>query len=137
MGSDVEPLDLFWEDVTILIQDFLAFSENSSATVYLKVIDNNACTKFHTDGYSLRLFTTYHGRGTEWLPEKAVNRSALGETNDQIVKDPSKIQRMETCEVGILKGEIPNAPNRTRGIVHRSPEIVQTGEKRIILRIDI
>ncbi len=135
--SDLEPLDLFWEDLKMLISDFLTFSEHKSGTIHLKVIDNNACTKFHTDGYTLRLFTTYYGEGTEWLPEKAVNRSGLGKTNEQIVKDPSQIQQMEAFEVGILKGEVPNSHNRTKGIVHRSPEIVGTGEKRIILRIDI
>ncbi len=135
--SDLRPLDLFWRDLTILARDFISFSENKSGTIHLRAITNDACTKFHTDGYTLRLFTTYYGKGTEWLPEKAVNRLALGTTNDKIVKDLSRIQQMEAFEVGILKGELPNRPNRIKGIVHRSPEIKQSGEKRIILRIDI
>ena len=105
--------------------------------MHLKMISDDACTKFHTDGYSLRLFTTYHGKGTEWLPEKAVNRTFLGQSNDLIVKDASRIQQMDAFEVGILKGEIPGKASSVKGIVHRSPKIAHTGEKRIILRVDI
>ena len=129
--------DLFWEDIYLLSNDFLSLSETKSGTIVLKVISNDACTKFHTDGYSLRLFTTYFGRGTEWLPEKATNRRGLGKSNELIVKDASQVQQMDTFEVGILKGELPNMPNPTYGIVHRSPEISKLGEKRIILRVDI
>ncbi len=129
--------DLFWEDVARLSSDFLRLSEDRSGTILIKVIENNSCAKFHTDGYSLRLFTTYYGPGTEWLPEKATNRKGLGKTNKLIIKDPQQIQRMATFEVGILKGELPNRSNTVKGIVHRSPEISHTGGKRIILRVDI
>ena len=129
--------DVFWNDVNMLAKDFLSFSKRKEGTVVLKVIANDACTKFHTDGYALRLFTTYYGNGTEWLPEKATNRKGLGKSNEQIIKDLLQVRRMDPFEVGILKGELPNQMNRTRGIVHRSPEIGQTGAKRVILRVDI
>lgn len=128
--------DLFWEDVARLSTDFLKLSEDGTGTILMKVIESNSCAKFHTDGYSLRLFTTYYGPGTEWLPEKATNRKGLGKSNELIVKDPQQIQRMSPFEVGILKGELPNRPIAVKGIVHRSPAILQTGEKRIILRVD-
>ena len=129
--------DAFWIDVYRLVNDFLAFSESASGKVHLKVVGDNACTKFHTDGYRLRLFTTYVGRGTEWLPEDAVNRTALGTHNKNIFKNEFRIQRIKTGHVSILKGEAPNQPQSVRGIVHRSPQINDTGEKRIILRVDI
>lgn len=132
-----ENSDAFWKDVTMLVDDFLRFSEDGAGTVHLKQVKDNACTKFHVDGYSLRLFTTYFGKGTEWLAEKAVNRRGLGKTNEVIVKDNRFIQRMNPFDVGILKGEIPYQRNKTKGIIHRSPEIENDGERRIILRIDL
>ena len=132
-----EASELFWMDVLQLSKDFLTFSKDRSGIVHLKVISDDACRKFHIDGYSLRLFSTYYGKGTEWLPEKAVNRSGLGKTNKLIVKDSSLIQRMNAFDVGILKGELPSMTKRVKGIVHRSPQINEVGEKRIILRIDI
>jgi len=49
----------FWQDVIQLTRDFLLFSGREEVTLHLKIIDNDACSKFHIDGYSLRLFTTY------------------------------------------------------------------------------
>lgn len=137
-GSEkTEASELFWQDALQISRDFLEFSKDGSGVVHLKVISDDSCRKFHIDGYSLRLFTTYVGKGTEWLPEKAVNRLALGKANELIVKDPSLVQRMNAFDVGILKGELPRRSQRVRGIVHRSPQISKAGEKRIILRVDI
>jgi len=129
--------EAFWRDVEKIAKDFLKFSKEGRGTLHLKLVNNDACKKFHVDGYSLRLFSSYLGPGTEWLPERAVNRHALGTTNARIVDDPDKIQQMGTGHVGILKGEIPSQLNKVKGIVHRSPQITQTNTKRIILRIDI
>ncbi len=127
----------FWRDLSFLAKDFLRMSDTGAGILHLRMVRNDACSKFHLDGYDLRLFTTYHGPGTEWLPEKGVRRTALGKNNHQIVKDPKLIKRMEPFEVGILKGEIPNRLNGTPGIVHRSPSLTGSGEQRIIMRIDI
>jgi len=129
--------DEFWNDVRLIAYDFLKFSEKRRGKLHLKVVDNNACSKFHVDGYRLRLFTTYYGPGTEWLPEEAVKRHELGTTNERIISDPNKIRQLGTGHVGILKGILPYRSSTVKGIVHRSPEISQTNLKRIILRIDI
>ncbi|HAP61763.1 MAG TPA: hypothetical protein DCR93_20445 [Cytophagales bacterium] len=129
--------DSFWQDLIMITRDFLAFSKNGSGQIHLKVVRDDACRKFHTDGYRLRLFTTYYGRGTEWLPERATNRAALGKNNEKIVKDPALVKRMEPFQVGILKGEVPNTIHTVKGIVHRSPPIAQAGERRLIHRVDI
>lgn len=127
----------FWSDARRLTADFLDFAEGRSGTLHLKVVSDGACTKFHTDGYRLRLFTTYYGLGTEWLPEAAVDRSALGKTNESIVKDPDQVQRIGTGHVSILKGELPGQKCTVKGIVHRSPSITSIDQRRLILRIDI
>ena len=128
---------LFWNDICQLTKDFLLLARMQSGTIHLKVIDDNSCSKFHTDQYKLRLFTTYYGKGTEWLPEKATNRKALGKTNKLIVKDASKIQELTTYDVGVLKGTIPGLINSSKGIVQRSTKIEKKKDKRIILRVDI
>jgi len=137
-GANAEAFELFSQDVYRLCHDFISsFSQEKAGSVHLKMVTGNECTKYHVDGYIMRLFTTYHGEGTEWLPEKAVNRAALGTTNEQILKNPALVQRMAPFEVGILKGELANKLNSTRGIIHRSPQIEETNNRRIILRVDI
>ncbi len=135
--SHTEGADAFWIDVYQLLRDFLSLTKSSYCTLHLRSVGDDGCTKFHTDGYNLRLFTTYFGPGTEWLPEDALNRKALGTLNDSIVVNPDRIQRMGTGHVGILKGELPGRAPAAMGIVHRSPVIGHSGEKRIILRVDI
>jgi hypothetical protein len=127
---------LFAEDITKLTCLFMDIIKEDVIQLYLKVVSNDACSKFHTDLYDLRLLCTYEGKGTEWVEEQNVNRKMLmkGEKH-QIIKDQSKVNAMEPFEVGILKGEA-SAKNKGRGIVHRSPPILQTGEKRLLLRLD-
>lgn len=135
-GGSPDQGKVLWQDVYQLVSDFLVLSGSDSGTIHLRVVENDACTKFHVDGYMLRLFTTYYGQGTEWVPEVAVNRAALGTENRRIVKDMRQVRQMGTGHVGILKGELPNKVDQVRGVVHRSPEITRLGEKRIILRVD-
>ena len=127
----------FWQDVEMLVHDFLHFSTSREGTVHLKQLTSTECPRFHVDGYNLRLFTTYVGAGTQWLPEKGTNRRGLGAGHGKIVKNESLIKQMDAFEVGILKGEVPNARGSVRRIVHRSPELVDKSDRRIVLRIDI
>ncbi len=133
----IENSDAFFQDLSEIVFAFLNFSQDRSGTMYLRKIDHNACSKFHTDGYYLRLFCTYSGPGTEWLTEDNVDREALGTSNDKIVRDQNKVRQMRAGDVGILKGDLFKYTGAANGIVHRSPEIADTGEQRIILRVDI
>ena len=127
---------LLAEDIASIATCFMGIINEEAVRLYLKIVDNDACAKFHTDRYHLRLLCTYIGKGTEWIEEYYVNRKMLmrGE-NHQIIKDPMKVQTMEPFEIGILKGEA-SMKNKDKGIVHRSPPISQTGEKRLLLRLD-
>lgn len=124
------------EDIIKLASLFFEITGAPNLRLILKIVSDDACRKFHTDAYDLRLLCTYSGRGTEWIEDRFVNRRKLfhGE-NEDIIKDNSKVRRMEPFEVAILKGEISSRP-KGKGIVHRSPPIQQAGEKRLLLRID-
>jgi hypothetical protein len=119
-----------------LIYQFAAICNAEYVRVHLKTVANDACRKFHIDGYNLRLLCSYAGPGTEWTYNENVNRKYLGEgENEQIIKDWGHINQLNSFDVAILKGELPH--KRTgNGIVHRSPAIEQTREHRLLLRID-
>ncbi len=124
------------EDIEMLT---LAFSDTCRARhlkLHLKAVSNDACRKFHIDGYDLRLICSYAGPGTEWTYNENVNRKYLGEgENEQIIKDWGRVRQLKSYDVAILKGELPH--KRTgNGIVHRSPAIEQKCAKRLVLRID-
>ena len=124
-------------DIEQLLQHFEQITAINSFRLLLTTVNTNMCRRFHTDINDIRMLCTYKGPGTLWLTEDNVNRSALHsyDDNESIVSDESKVQQLSTGDVVLLKGAIyPNSA--TKAVVHRSPTIEETGEKRLLLRID-
>lgn len=127
---------LLMADISLLTESFLELCGKQQLRLHLRTVEDDACSKFHVDGYPMRLICTYDGPGTEWLPNDKVNRKALGTTNRRIVTNPMYIRQMKPFHVGIMKGDILG-PNTKNGVVHRSPSIKEKGLKRFVLRLDI
>lgn len=125
------------KDIESLLDIFEKVSQAKTFRLLFATINTNMCRRFHTDVNDLRLLCTYYGPGTLWLKEENVNREALEtcKDNECIVLNPDDIQQAPTGSVVILKGSIyPH--ESTKAIVHRSPTIEESGEKRLLLRID-
>jgi len=125
------------EDINKLLMQFQEITNASSFRLMLATVNTNMCRKFHTDINDLRMLCTYSGPGTLWLSEDNVNRQALNSCgdNDCIVLDENKIQQASSGAVVILKGAI-YPQEGAKAVVHRSPTIEETGERRLLLRID-
>ena len=113
----------------LLLDDICLLAHKSSelfASTYLRlrfdVLTDNKCAKFHIDHVAARLLCTYRGVGTEY--------SFL---DDQ--KRPAEIFHTPNCGAIVLRGtEWPtDCPNN---LVHRSPEINDGNETRLLLIID-
>lgn len=125
------------EDIKSQLSQFEQISGSSSFRLFLGTVNTNMCRKFHTDINDLRMLCTYSGPGTLWLTEDNINRNALnnkGDENDMVI-DESKVRQAEEGTILILKGAIFPQEN-TKAAVHRSPTIEETGERRLLLRID-
>lgn len=124
------------EDITELLHRFQAISKATSLRFLLSSVKSNMCRKFHTDINDLRMLCTYRGPGTMWLKDDNINPNALDTRTSSIsiVINEDDIQQVPTGSVSILKGAL--YPNATNGVVHRSPIIEETGERRLLLRID-
>ncbi|MFM8913385.1 MAG: DUF1826 domain-containing protein [Flammeovirgaceae bacterium] len=130
---DWQPLG---DDIISLASIFHGICKTDYVKLYLKKVKDDSCRKFHIDGYEYRLFCSYAGPGTEWVYNHNVSRKYIGHgSNEQIIKDMSKIQQLHTYDVAILKGELPHQLSG-KGIVHRSPPIEYQNQTRLILRID-
>jgi hypothetical protein len=122
-------------DIVNITHQFFEITSASRLRLILKIIADDACRKFHTDAYDLRLLCTYKGKATEWVEEVNVNRALLkAGNNESIVKDLRKIKCLQPFEVAVLKGEPAIRPHG--GIVHRSPPIESEGERRFLFRLD-
>ena len=124
-----------FEDISERLAQFEQISQASSFRLLLSTISTNMCRKFHTDVNDVRMLCTYVGPGTLWVPDKAIDLDASYARGNgkEIVIDLEKVEQVGTGDVIILKGALYPEAN---AIMHRSPTIEESGEKRLLLRID-
>ena len=115
-------------EVAMLVRVFGAATGATRVSVRLDVIETDACRRFHADYVSARLICTLIGPGTQWLDTAAAAALAQGEAIDRLT-----IRSIATGDVALFKGRLwsPEAP-----IVHRSPPITKTAQRRLLLVID-
>jgi Protein of unknown function (DUF1826) len=126
-------------DMSWLLAYFAEVTCAARFRLFLGIVRDDQCRKFHVDAVAMRMVTTYVGPGTEWIPEASVDRDALGrmierpsQANAAIARNPAAVCRAHRGDVLMLKGaRHPDA--RGRGAVHRSPPIEQGGEHRFVL----
>jgi hypothetical protein len=127
-GTATEALQ---KDAQSLLQVFSEVTKASTFKMLLSVVNTNMCRKYHTDINDLRLLCTYHGPGTLWLAESETKQY---ESDDDTEVD-ERARQVEAGQVTILKGALYPADN-VSACVHRSPTVEETGERRLLLRID-
>lgn len=115
-------------EIAMLASGFAAVAGTSRLSIRLDVIETDACRRFHVDYVTARLICTLIGPGTQWLD--AADAAALGKGADV---ESLTIRSIATGDVALFKGRLwsPEAP-----IVHRSPPIAKTGDRRLLLVID-
>lgn len=109
-------------------------------TADLAVTRSDECRKYHTDYYRLRLLVSYGGPGTEVVPERALDRAALGKgsgedvatENREIVRDRRLVLRARAGDFVLLKGE---RFGNGLASVHRSPPVERNGGARLVLKL--
>ncbi len=124
-------------DIIRQVELFERTSKASSFNLLLATVNTNMCRRFHTDMNDLRMLCTYSGPGTLWLTENNLDRDALYTpvSNDGIALNENEVQQAQLGATIILKGAIYPIEG-TQAIVHRSPTIEESGQKRLLLRID-
>ncbi|MET1755767.1 DUF1826 domain-containing protein [Novosphingobium sp. RD2P27] len=107
----------FADDMLRMARQLASFAGAKQVRMRLEVVETDACRKFHADYVTLRLLTTYRGPATQWF------RTA----------SPEVVKQVERGEVAVLKGRLLMTEPT---ILHRSPPIEATGERRLLLTID-
>ena len=87
---------------------FMPFSERKQILENIKDVafwlgTERGCSRYHVDNVPKRLLVTYAGRGTEWIPDIAADRTAFesGEPNEHIVKDKSALRHVRLSLIHI------------------------------------
>ncbi len=135
-ASDIAAEHLL-HDIALLLEGFATTSMVKDLRLSLSAVNTNMCRRFHTDVNDMRLLCTYVGPGTLWLPNDAVNEQAIRSHDPHlpIERSPEDVQQVGTGHVAILKGALYPG-DRVAACVHRSPTIEETGQQRLLLRID-
>lgn len=128
-------------DVASLVELLADLTGARLVGVRLAYLESPMCPRLHVDHVTLRLVTTYLGKGTEYGASEDLTRSLLGHAANGLADETSglirpggSIQRAKAGEVVLLKGEgWPG--NEGRGAVHRSP-FASTLAPRIVLTLD-
>jgi hypothetical protein len=105
------------DEIADLARRFALLMACAALRLRLEVVETDACRKFHTDQLCARLLCTLSGPGTQWIETGA---------------DP-QVMQMAPGEVAIFKGRLwAEEP----AILHRSPPIAVSGERRLLLVLD-
>lgn len=122
--------------VKTLVSNFADITDSPDMGVSLEKVEGDLCKFFHCDMNHLRLVYPLLGPGTLYLNEDNVKRQFLGKgRNDDVVIDPSKIIQVPPKTISLLKGQgHPSAHGKA--IVHASPVISNSMDKRVLLRIE-
>ncbi len=130
--------DAFVVDLATLLRGFMRVAGVARCRLAAGPVRNDSCRKFHVDHIPLRLITTYAGPGTEWVPDHAVDFTALDHPEScdcasppSLVRDPSAVRHATAGDVLLMKGELYS--NDVRGQVHRSPPIQGTNITRYVV----
>jgi hypothetical protein len=117
------------DDVARLVDMFCCLFDQREVGLRLTGLTRAMCPRFHVDRVPCRLVTTYHGIGTEWLPDIAADRSKLGTGNQGkpdhtsgLFRRGNAVRQLQPGDVALLKGELW-AGNEGAGIIHRSPKV--------------
>lgn len=108
--------------------------QSPALRVRIERCEDDSCRLFHVDRTALRLICTYLGPGTQWLPEGAFVRGALGCGCNNHVRDWTVLQQLAPGQVAVMKGEGYRG-NAGRGLVHRSPP-ASPRHPRVVLVVD-
>jgi hypothetical protein len=106
-------------DIDGLARRFADLMGLADLRLRLEAVDGDACRKFHADYTDVRLVTTYAGPGTDIR---------------QTPVDDAPVHRIGTGEVALFKGKL--FPGNPPVLLHRSPPIEGTGERRVVLALD-
>ena len=76
------------------------------------------------------MLVTYAGKGTEWLPDEAVDRNAFltGKPNEKIIKDYSALRYINQWDVAVFRGG-------PKGVLHRTPDAALNSSS-VLMKLD-
>ena len=131
ISEDLKSSDFYMQWVIDMAGVCNIFCETlATRTVGFCLATQRACQRYHIDNVPLRLLVTYYGKGTEWVPDSAVDRLAYdsGMPNNKILTNNNARKFLNAWDIAIFRG----GPD---GLLHRTPDAA-LNTPSILLRLD-
>ena len=131
ISEDLKSSDFYMQWVIDMAGVCNIFCETlATNTVGFCLATQRACQRYHIDHVPLRLLVTYYGKGTEWVPDSAVDRLAYdsGMPNNKILTNNNARKFLNAWDIAIFRG----GPD---GLLHRTPDAA-LNTPSILLRLD-
>ena len=131
ISEDLKSSDFYMQWIIDMAGICNIFCETlATSTIGFCLATQRACQRYHIDNVPLRLLVTYYGRGTEWVPDSAVDRLAYdsGMPNDKILTNNNARKFLNAWDIAIFRG----GPD---GLLHRTPDAA-LNRPSIFLRLD-
>ena len=131
ISEDLNSSDFYMQWVIDMAEVCNIFCETlATSTVGFCLATQRACQRYHIDHVPLRLLVTYYGKGTEWVPDSAVDRLAYdsGMPNNKILTNNNARKFLNAWDIAIFRG----GPD---GLLHRTPDAA-LNTPSILLRLD-
>ena len=131
ISEDLKSSDFYMQWVIDMAGVCNIFCETlATSTVGFCLATQRACQRYHIDNVPLRLLVTYYGKGTEWVPDSAVDRLAYdsGMPNNKILTNNTARKFLNAWDIAIFRG----GPD---GLLHRTPDAA-LNTPSILLRLD-
>ena len=107
ISEDLKSSDFYMQWVIDMAGVCNIFCETlATSTVGFCLAIQRACQRYHIDNVPLRLLVTYYGKGTEWVPDSAVDRLAYdsGMPNDKILINNNARKFLNAWDIAIFRG---------------------------------
>jgi hypothetical protein len=122
--------------IKTIVSNFADVTDAPILGISFERVTGDLCRNFHCDMNHLRLVYPLLGSGTLWLSDENVRREHLGQgKNELVVIDQKNIFQVPKKTLSVLKGN-GHPTGNNRAVVHASPAISNSNEKRILLRIE-
>ena len=131
ISEDLKSSDFYMQWIIDMAGICNIFCETlATSTIGFCLATQRACQRYHIDNVPLRLLVTYYGRGTEWVPDSAVDRLAYdsGMPNNKILTNNNARKFLNAWDIAIFRG----GPD---GLLHRTPDAA-LNRPSILLRLD-
>lgn len=128
-GDPSAALGAVLDDAAALARSFARLVDAQRVQLRIETVADDGCRLFHHDAVGLRLVTTWHGPGTQWVRPEWSDAARAAQT-----RYDGPVECLEPGDVAVFRGQSGGDDGL---ILHRSPPLGPNAAARLVGVIDL